>query len=151
MTNVKYQMTNVKQKISLSLTGVGDFLFPVFLYPLEMPLFPSPSLSCCLPAVLFSFFAVYLRFSLFICIFCIFLYFSIFFYVFICIYQKLLVILHRLSERTDMTYCISRLRFIGCPRMQEVQKIHQHKSSNVHSVYGRDLSVYGHFLQPWDR
>ena len=66
------------------------------------------------------FLAVYLRcYSFFCClsaifsIYMYFLYFSIFFCIFICIYQKIVVPLHRLSERTDMTYCISRLRFIG--------------------------------------
>ncbi len=54
----------------------GMFIVPLCQIP--SGIFPSPSLSCCLPAVLFLFFAVYLRFSLFICIFCIFLYFSAF-------------------------------------------------------------------------
>ena len=48
----------------------------------------------CLPAVLFRFSVyapyIYVR--------------HIFFFIFICIYQKFFVILHRLSERTDKTY-----------------------------------------------
>ena len=111
------------RKLPLSLTGVGDFCFPFLLSPFPFPLSPVrhfpfcirqswrignaalfPSLSfllftcgailffCCLPAI----FSIYMYF----------LYFSIFFYIFICIYQKIVVPLHRLSEWTDMTYCI---------------------------------------------
>lgn len=79
-SSVLYPASSVWYPYFVYCAGIEFRHFRRLLRRMSSGIFPSSSLSCCLPAVLFFFWAVYLRFSIF---FCIFLYFSTFLFAYI--------------------------------------------------------------------
>lgn len=100
-SSVLYPASSVWYPYFVYCAGIEFRHFRRLLRRMSSGIFPSSSLSF----LLFTCGAI-LFLGCLSAIFYIFLYFSIFFYIFICIYQKIVVPLHRLSEWTDMTYCI---------------------------------------------
>jgi len=101
LSAVLYPASSVWYPYFVYCAGIEFRHFRRLLRRMSSGIFPPPSLSF----LLFTCGAI-LFLGCLSAIFYIFLYFSIFFYIFICIYQKIVVPLHRLSEWTDMTYCI---------------------------------------------